>query len=126
MSVLLSNVTVTVPEPLRDVDDTPEHPSSPDRTPSILDVASASMTSAEAPGILYDTDMERLPDTGLYCTLSLPIDAMPTSDSATMTSITENGENLTLRTFICRMRFSCAHIQTSRAPEARTGSQMYR
>lgn len=95
MSVFLSKDTFTVPDSMRDTDEIPEQPFSPDRTPSILDVTSASITSDDAPAIVYDTDMEWPPDAGLYCIRSIPKEAMPITDRATMTSITENGENRT-------------------------------
>ena len=37
--------------------------------------------------------MECPPDAGFYWIRSMPNEAMPITDSATMTSITENGEN---------------------------------
>lgn len=107
---------------MRDTDEIPEQPFSPDRTPSILDVTSASITSDDAPAIVYDTDMEWPPDAGLYCIRSIPKEAMPITDRATMTSITENGEN---RTFSLSMNLipsiHASYIPTSKAPEGQKG-----
>ena len=93
MSVFLSNEIFTFPEPFREVEDVPEQPFRLESTPSSLEVTSDSTTSEVAPFILQETEMECPPDAGLYWIRSMPNEAMPITDSATMTSITENGEN---------------------------------
>ena len=65
-SVFLGKVTEAVPDPFLDTDEVPVFPESPDMTPSILDVTSASTISGDAPGYDHVTLMVLPESEGLY------------------------------------------------------------
>ena len=89
-SACFPSSTVALPYPSEDSEEVPVLPERRAMIPSILEVTSASTTSADAPGYENDTLM-KLPDSdGLYCTLSMGREAMPITDSTAIINITEN------------------------------------
>ena len=74
----------------------PEHKLKVESTPSSFEVASASTMRAEAPG--YENETVRLLEEvgGVYCTLSIETQAMPTTDATAIISSTAK-EDMPLR-----------------------------
>ena len=97
MSVFFRNCRVMLPVPFPDMEETDDMSSSPDRTPSIFEVTSASMTLSEASFQVYEIFIVRSCTDGVYWTLSIGIDTMPSSAATAMSSRTVNAGILFIR-----------------------------